>query len=274
MPVAPGRTFAAGRCFHAALLAALLFSADVFAGASGTRDPRPKLVLLLAETEYKTNVTVPAFAKKYLEKDFRIVVVTGSMVKVDHRFDRIEELDDADLRFVSVVRRTPPPGQLNVIRRYVAAGKPLVGIRTTNHAFLLGPGKGESTGTRPSEKGNAHWPDWDVEVIGGNYNRAHVPIVPSIVTAVDPGHPILRGVELTFEHPVSLYKVLPLRPGAHMLLRGTTPSGAEEPVAWTYTHKGGGRVFYTSLGVAANFDQPAFNQLLPNGVLWAAGRLK
>ena len=273
MPVAPDQTFSAGRRFHAALHAALLFAADVFASASGAPAPRPKLVLLLAETEYKTNVTVPAFAKKYLETDFRIVVVTGSMDKVDHRFDRIEELDDADLLFVSVVRRTPPPAQLDVIRRYVASGKPIVGIRTTNHAFLLGPGKGESTGTRTPEKGNAHWPEWDVEVIGGNYNRAHFPVAPSIVTAVDPGHPILRGVELPFQHPVSLYKVLPLRPGAHVLLRGTIPGRADEPVAWTFTHKGGGRVFYTSLGVAANFDVPAFNVLLRNGVYWAAGRL-
>jgi type 1 glutamine amidotransferase len=239
------------------------FSALMHAAAI---DSRPKLVLLLAETEYGTNRTVPAFAARYLEKDFRIIAVNGSMDRVDHRFDRIEELNDADLLLVSVVRRTPPPEQLEVVRRYVMAGKPIVGIRTAGHAFVLNPGKTPAPG-------NADWPAWDAEVIGGNYTGSHRYPIPAAISAVDATHPILRGVDLPLSLQAGLYKVKPLQPGTHVLLLGTIPEKAEEPAAWTFTHKWGGRVFYTSLGVAANFEVPAFNQLLHNGVLWAAGRI-
>ncbi len=44
-----------------------------------------------------------------------------------------------------------------------------------------------------------------------------------------------------------------------------------EPVTWTNTHIGGGRVFYTSLGHPDDFQVPAFRRLLLNGVYWAAG---
>ena len=44
-----------------------------------------------------------------------------------------------------------------------------------------------------------------------------------------------------------------------------------EPVTWTNTHIGGGRVFYTSLGHPDDFQVPALRRLLLNGVYWAAG---
>lgn len=253
----------AGRWWLGGMIASVGAATSVQAA---TVEARPKLVLLLAETEYGTDRTVPQFAAKYLEEDFRVVTVKGSMDRVDHRFDRIEELNDADLVLISVVRRTPPPGQLDVIRRYIMAGKPVVGIRTAGHAFRLNPGKTPAPG-------NSDWLEWDAEVIGGNYMGGHRYPVPAIITAVDAAHPLLRGVTLPFSLTAGLYKVKPLQPGAHVLLKGTIPDKAEEPVAWTFTHKWGGRVFYTSLGVAANFEVPAFNRLLHNGVLWAAGRL-
>ena len=43
-----------------------------------------------------------------------------------------------------------------------------------------------------------------------------------------------------------------------------------EPVTWTNTHIGGGRVFYTSLGHPDDFQMPAFRDLLLNGIRWAS----
>ena len=69
----------------------------------------------------------------------------------------------------------------------------------------------------------------------------------------------------------SLYKVRPLAKTTTALLLGSIEGKPAEPVAWVNRSKFGGRVFYTSLGHRDDFKQPAFNQLLRNGIAWAAG---
>jgi len=70
----------------------------------------------------------------------------------------------------------------------------------------------------------------------------------------------------------SLYKVRPLSDSATPLLTGQVAGELAEPILWTNLTSAGGRVVYTSLGHADDFKQPAFNRLLRNALLWAAGR--
>ena len=49
------------------------------------------------------------------------------------------------------------------------------------------------------------------------------------------------------------------------LLIGTIPDQSPEPIAWTNVNKGGGRVFYTSLGHPDDFQQEPFNRRLSQG---------
>ena len=237
----------------------------LLATACSAADSRKKLVMLISEAEYETAKTLPVFAKS-LEKDFRVVVVSGPTLDTEkHVFDRIEEIADADVLLVSVRRRTLPKAQLDAIRRYVAAGKPVVGIRTASHAFSL----------RPNQKmaeGGTQWPGWDAEVFGGAYTNHHGKDVKTTVTAAASDHPILRGVKLPFESSSSLYKVSPLKPGAKAILTGAIPNQPPEPIAYTFTRKDGGKSFYTSLGGVSDFQNPAFTTLLRNALLWAAGR--
>jgi type 1 glutamine amidotransferase len=52
-------------------------------------------------------------------------------------------------------------------------------------------------------------------------------------------------------------------------LIGSIPGQQPEPVAWTnILPAGGSRVFYTSLGHVADFENPAFRKLLVNGICW------
>jgi type 1 glutamine amidotransferase len=55
-----------------------------------------------------------------------------------------------------------------------------------------------------------------------------------------------------------------------VLALGRIEGQPEEPVAWTFVRKDGGRTFYTSLGSVDDFQQPAFEKLLANGIYWAA----
>ena len=247
------------------LLPRLLVLLVALTAALHAADARKKLVMLVAEPEYDTAKTLPEFAKKFLEKDYRVTIVSGTPGANETSFDRIEELNDADVLLVSVRRRTPPKAQLEVIRRYVAAGKPVVGIRTASHAFALAR-------NQKLADGNADWPQWDEQVIGGNYANHHGKGPPIAIAAVDAQHPILRGVKVPFESQATLYRNTPLRAGARALLNGTIPKQPTEPLAWTFQRADGGRTFYTSLGAPSDFENASFTQLLKNGIAWAAQR--
>jgi type 1 glutamine amidotransferase len=82
----------------------------------------------------------------------------------------------------------------------------------------------------------------------------------------------LRGIEReAFVAGGSLYQVSPLNPKAEVLLTGSVAGHPAEPIAWTFIRADGGRSFYTSLGAPADFEHPAFRQLLHNALLWGVG---
>jgi type 1 glutamine amidotransferase len=70
---------------------------------------------------------------------------------------------------------------------------------------------------------------------------------------------------------MELNQVSPLRPGAQPLLLGSVDGFPAEPVAWTFVRADGGRTFFTPLGHPEDFDHPAFQRLLLNGIRWSAG---
>jgi type 1 glutamine amidotransferase len=155
---------------------------------------------------------------------------------------------------------------MEVIRKFVAAGKPIIGIRTASHAFSL-------RGNEKLPEGCEAWPTFDPDVIGGHYTGHHGEGPKTTVAAAAGAaqHPILRGVDLSkFVGHGSLYKSAPLAKTATALLIGSVPDKPAEPIAWTYTRRDGGKTFYTSLGHIDDFGQPAFRQLLVNAIKWAA----
>jgi nicotinamidase-related amidase/type 1 glutamine amidotransferase len=228
-------------------------------------DKRPHLVMIMAESEYQTERTLPEFALKHLGKDFRVSTVYGSETDA-HDLPGLDVLGEADLALISVRRRALPTKQMDLIRQFVQRGKPLVGIRTASHAFSL-------RGKQPPE-GCATWETFDAEVWGGHYTNHHgdgpkVEIKPADGAA---GHPILSGVNRAeLRGNGSLYKVSPLAKSATPLLTGSIPDKPAEPVLWTHTTKAGGRVVYTSLGHPDDFKEPEFQRLLSNAIHWAVG---
>jgi type 1 glutamine amidotransferase/nicotinamidase-related amidase len=229
-------------------------------------DKRPHVVLVLAEDEYQTERTLPRFALEHLGKAFRVSTVHANE-KDRNDLPGIEVLNEADLAVISVRRRVLPPAQMAIIRKFVAAGKPVVGVRTASHAFCL-------AGDAKTPRGYLAWKEFDGEVFGGHYTGHHgegVKVKVEVAKGAG-GHAILTGVKVSeLRGNGSLYKVRPLAKSTTPLLIGTIPDKPAEPVAWVNATKAKGRVFYTSLGHADDFKQPAFNRLLRNGVYWAAG---
>lgn len=248
-----------------AFLSLACFAGVAVASALAAEAARPRLVMLIAGQSYATDRTLPLFASRFLAAEFDVTVVDGAMRNPAHRFSGFDAVATADILLVSVWRRAPPEDQLDVVRRHVAAGKPVVGIATASHAWTLRPGV-------PPAPGSVAWPEWDASVIGGSYRGHRAATLITTVNATGPDHPILRDVRLPFSSKMELNQVTPLQPGAVALLTGTVNGFPSEPVAWTYLRADGGRTFFTPLGHPDDFEQPSFQRLLLNGIRWAAGR--
>lgn len=232
-------------------------------------DPEPPIhaVFLLHEPEYETSRTVPKFADAELAERFGWTCTYLTSDR-DHDLPGTEALADADLLFVSLRRQALPEEQFAPIRAYVESGKPVVGIRTASHAFALRSGRGETAD-------GVQWPEFDAEILGGNYhghtdNKGGTP--PTLVRSAGE-HPVLEGVDSgPWKTSSWLYLTAPLAPSAHVLMLGHVEGeGRAHPVAWTNTGAHGNRVFYTSLGHPDDFEDPRFRRLLLNGIIWAVG---
>ncbi|MEC8474112.1 MAG: ThuA domain-containing protein [Planctomycetota bacterium] len=227
-------------------------------------NPPKKIVFLCAEREYETARTLPEFAREHLkeyENQFIFASSTDRNILRTHL-----PIISADLLVVSVRRRALPSEQLDAIRKHIAQGKPVIGIRTANHAFAL----------RKEEApvGHSQWPTFDQEVFGGNYTNHH-PNHLTVTISLPRIRPtensdLLDGVLETGSAVSlgSLYKVSPLKGTATVLLTGTVVEQRSEPVAWTYVRSDGGKSFYTSLGHPEDFESGLIEELLVNATKW------
>lgn len=236
-------------------------------------DQRPHVAFLIGEDEYETERTLPEFADAELaDRGLRLSYVHSDPAD-KNSFPAMETLDSADLLVVSVRRRFPPQSQLARVRNHVAAGRPVVGLRTASHAFA-------ERGDLTAPPGHSAWPEFDNQVLGGNYTNHHgnhgdgAPRSFWWLVPESAGHPVVRGLALREMPTMSwLYKTQPLATGTTVLAMGRV-EGREppEPLAWTHQTAGGGRVFYTSLGHVDDFATPEFRQLLRQGILWTLER--
>lgn len=255
-------------CHRAIVARALLLGFLLAAGWTAAQAARPvRVVCMIGEDEYHTWETLPEFARGEMTQAGWVTTIVQADPADKFNFPGlVEALREADLLVISVRRRPPRQEQLAAVRAYLMAGKPLVGIRTTCHAFA-------PLAKEPVGDGRSAWPAFDAEVLGAHYSGHHRSTEKSVVTVV-PGaenHPILAGVRvsaLVGNYP--LYKLSPLEPDVTALLRGAIPNQPAEPLAWT--RRFGPRqakVFFTALGGEEDFRNPEFRRLLANGLKWA-----
>jgi type 1 glutamine amidotransferase len=243
------------------MMAVALMSAGVASAAAA----KPHVVYLISEDpdNYEAHRTVPVFAEELRTKHgMDVTVIKGEGKLVEFRFPRLTEvLPRADVVVVQVRRLALPPEQMNALKAHLAAGKPLVGVRTANHAFA------------PREKiteGFVAWPEFVADVLGTENTGYGGRGIEVAATPAAAGHAILKGVPQSWQSPGNLYHNKILDPKATVLLTGKV-ADRTEPVAWTRMH-GRSRIFYTSLGHPVDFDTtPQYRTLLANGIRWALG---
>lgn len=231
---------------------------------------KPHVVFVTGDDEYKSEMTMPALAK-VLESKYGMrctVLYARPDPQTKTNIEGLEALKTADLMVMYLRFRALPDDQLKLILDYADSGKPMVGLRTSTHAFrypegsphaALNDGFGKSVWGQRWIRHHGHTSSTDVSVAPGQHN-----------------HPILRGVAKNFHARSWLYEVLPLEGDSKPLLIGRAvkpegPDAGPQPVAWTRTHKGA-RVFFTTLGHPEDFEIPAMRTLMINGIQWALGK--
>jgi type 1 glutamine amidotransferase/cytochrome c2 len=225
---------------------------------------KPKLVIVCAEVEYKTEFTVPSVCEQNLSELFDIHVVHADPANRNLLIGG-GIIADADVLLLTVRRRALPKAQLDMIRKHIDDGKPVIGIRTTSHAFAL-------RGNMEKPKGHDTWDTFDADILGGSYSGhggKHTGTDVRIAKSAKKDHSILRGVSKSFQARSSLYFNATLKPDCKVLLTGKQ-DGKTHPVAWTRKLESGSRVFYTSLGHVEDFEDKSMRRAFINGICWAA----
>jgi type 1 glutamine amidotransferase len=230
--------------------ASTLLDISSAAFAAETKVKPLNLCMLSGSEEYKSNESLSAF-QAIVEKTFPIKC-TRAFWTSKKDLPGLNALASCDVMLLFTKRLELPSEQLELVKKYCLAGRPIVGLRTASHAFQ-------------------NWLELDRQVLGGDYRGHYGSGQVTRVTIANgaSNHPILKGVE-PFETPSKLYKNPKVADDTNVLLNGTIPEHTE-PVAWTRKNQGG-RVFYTSLGGPNDFQKKVFQTLLVNAIFWTAQR--
>jgi nicotinamidase-related amidase len=262
-------------------------------------DKRPRVAFLTAESEYRANQRLAEFAHELTLKNIHCDFALGIPIMADakqdanaklkaeyaaygmpidtdgktavptrHNLENLQILEDANMAVFFIRRRALEPQKMQAIKDYVASGRPVLGLRTASHSFdAKGNVPREGGGVEAAEQNAsdwlAQWPEFDEQVLGGNYQGHYGHLNTGTDISIVPGmenHPLLRGVT-PFNSPNWLYKNRPLRSDkARVLLLGSNPNVPDEPVMWM----NGENVIYTSLGHWDDWKIENFRNLMFN----------
>jgi hypothetical protein len=258
------------------------------------------IVLISGDEEYRSEEALPQLAKILAKQHgfkctvhFAIDPKDGTInPTVRNNIPGLEALKTADLMIIFTRFRDLPDEQMKYIADYVAAGKPIIGMRTATHAFDM---------KKNTSYGKFDWQskDWDGgfgrQVLGETWISHHGKHgSQSTLGMIAPGqekHPILKGIGSgDIWGPTDVYGVrLPLPGDSTPLVLGAVLEGMkptdkpvtgsqnepELPVAWVKTYKSAegntGRVFATTMGASQDLQSEGLRRLLVNGAYWAVG---
>lgn len=254
-----------------------------------------KIVLMAGDEEYRSEEALPMLAKILSQRHGYDCTVLFSLDPAKGHIDPnqqknipgTEALKDADLLIVSLRFRDLPPDQTAPITAFLNAGKPVIGLRTSTHAFS---GK--------MADGGWTYGDWQkggfgMKILGETWVAHHgghkTEGARGVIEEANAGHAVLRGVKDVFA-PSDVYTVKNLKPDATVLLRGAvteTLDPASKPVkgpkneplqalAWLreYTAPDGktkGRAFCSTAGAAVDLCSADLRRLIVNAAYYLTG---
>lgn len=264
----------------------------VYEGASGPGEGK-HVVFVTGDEEYRSEEAMPMLARILAERHgftctvlFAIDPETGLInPDVQTNIPGLERLEEADLMVLFTRFRELPDEQMKHLIDYTNSGKPIVGLRTSTHAFNY---TRDTTGAYARYDYRSSDPEggYGRAVFGETWINHHgdhgTESTRGLINGLHAEHPVLRGVGDIWG-PTDVYGVRPLVGDPDVLvfgqvLRGMEPASPPNfdksimPIAWTkeYTGETGNaaRVFATTMGASVDLESEDLRRLLVNAVYW------
>lgn len=257
------------------------------------------IVFLAGDEEYRSEEGLPMLAKILaVRHGFKCTVVfpinpgDGTIDPITlTNMPGITALDSADVCVMGLRFRELPDPQMKHFVDYLNAGKPIIAMRTSTHAFKYDHNK--SSPYAKYDWQSTIWPGgFGQHVLGETWVDHHgshgKESTHGVINQAQKDNPILRGVSDVW-CPTDVYAVSHLPRDAKVLLWGEVLSGMKPadapvegaknhpmmPLAWVrdFTGEGGktSRIFTTTMGAAVDLENEGLRRLLVNAAYWAAG---
>lgn len=255
------------------------------------------IVFLAGDEEYRSEESLPQLARILaVRHGFKCTVLFSLDAKdgtinpnAAKNLTGAEALDHADAIVMMLRFRQYPDAVMKHFVDAYLAGKPIIGLRTSTHAFAYN-NPTNSAYARYSHNSKA-WPGgfgrqvlgetW-VSHLGDNHKEATL----GVIEAAARDEALLRGVGTIFAD-TGCYHVNP-QPDSTILIRanilaGTTPDAPlhptkntlHQPLAWYRVHKNEtgktNKVFCTTMGSSTDLRDENLRRLLVNSVYWGFG---
>jgi hypothetical protein len=263
-----------------------------------------RIVLLAGDESYRSEEGLPMLAKILSQRHGFNCTVLFSVAPdgtIDPRngasLSNPSALDTADAIVMLLRFRAWPDEDMARFDRLLKAGKPIVALRTSTHAF-----NGFPPGSR--------WETWNYNNAGGfgkrvlgetwvnHWGRHKVEATRGAIEPSQRGNPLLRGITSLFGD-TDVYEAYPAA-DATILVRGIVLKGLTAdsppadyrkarstdkveqgindpamPVVWTrlYKNEAGttNRILTTTMGSATDLEDEGVRRLVVNGVYWGLG---
>jgi len=276
----------------------------VYDGSAGAGKGK-HIVLISGDEEYRSEEALPQLGRILARHHgfkctvlFAIDKKSGTInPNQPDNIPGLEALKTADLMIIATRFRALPDDQMQAIDEYLKAGKPVLGMRTANHAFRFRKGsKWEHYGFRYTGDKKGWKGGFGILVFGEHFRSHHGrhgrESTRGIIAPGAEKHPITRGIRKgDIWGPTDVYGVkLPLPGDSKPIILGQVLKGMKSddpptdakrkndpmmPVAWTKTYQlpGGkrGRAFSTSMGASGDLVSEGTRRMIANAAYWCLG---
>lgn len=246
----------------------------------------PHVVLVSGDEEYRTEESMPMLGKILSQKHGIKCTVLFSFAAGEDYIDPnnqqglrgLKALESADLMIIGTRFRQPDQEQAKYVTDFLNAGKPIVGIRTSTHAFN---GKGDFGGVSYGQFGRKMLGEQWVSHHGKHKHEG----CRGVIVEEAAKHPILNGVSDVFA-PSDVYGVTHLTDKDEVLMRGAVTETLEpsskpikgekndpmQALAWIHEYetpdgKSTGTSFCTTAGASVDFLSEDLRRMVVNATL-------
>ena len=257
------------------------------------------IVFLAGDEEYRSEEGLPMLAKILATRHGFKCTVLFPINPADGTIDPtvqtntpgLDALDSADLCMMGLRFREWPDADMKHFVDYFNRGKPIIGLRTSTHAFAYSRNK-QSPYAKFSYN-DKQWPGgFGQQVLGETWVNHHgihgKQSTRGIINEEFKSHPILRGVTDVWG-PSDVYGVIHLPTNANVLVWGQVLTGMKPndpplegpknnpmmPLVWVrdYTSENGktSKIVTTTMGSADDFESEGLRRLLVNACYWTIG---